>query len=97
MLQPLQPQEPVGAKGLADVLPNGQTSAYTATFLLTPVGCVLCCRVWVCASQLGHCPQEDYPEAIQDTLEAFLQGETDSWPMGKVVASKMTKRGVVDA
>lgn len=47
--------------------------------------------------QLGHVPQEDYPEAIQDTLEAFLRGETDSWPMGKVVASKMTKRGVVDA
>lgn len=45
--------------------------------------------------QLGHCPQEDYPEAIQATLEAFLIGETDSWPMGKVVASKMTKRGVV--
>lgn len=47
--------------------------------------------------QLGHQPQEDYPEAIQGTLEAFLAGETDSWPMGKVVASKMTKRGVVDA
>jgi hypothetical protein len=46
----------------------------------------------VCAVlQLGHCPQEDYPEAIQDTLEAFLVGETDSWPMGKVVASRMNK------
>lgn len=47
--------------------------------------------------QLGHCPQEDYPEAIQDTLEAFLAGETDSWPMGKVVASKMTKKGLKEA
>lgn len=54
-----------------------------------------CCAVFVL--QLGHQPQEDYPEAIQDTLEAFLAGETDSWPMGKVVASKMTKKGVVDA
>lgn len=42
--------------------------------------------------QLGHQPQEDYPEAIQDTLEAFLAGETDSWPMGKVVASRLTKK-----
>lgn len=46
--------------------------------------------------QLGHCPQEDYPEAIQDTLESWLTGETDSWEPGKVVASKMTKRGVVN-
>lgn len=52
----------------------------------------------VCAVlQLGHCPQEDYPEAIQGTLEAFLVGETDSWPMGKVVASKMTKKGLMEA
>lgn len=42
-------------------------------------------------TQLGHAPQEDYPEAIQETLEAFLAGETDSWPMGKVVQSKMSK------
>jgi hypothetical protein len=41
-------------------------------------------------------PQEDYPEAIQDTLESFLIGETDSWAPGQVVA-KMTKKGVVNA
>jgi hypothetical protein len=56
---------------------------------------LLCTWVMFCL-QLGHQPQEDYPEAIQATLEAFLAGETDSWPMGKVVASKMTKKGVVD-
>lgn len=48
-------------------------------------------------TQLGHCPQEDYPEAIQDTLEDWLAGTTDNWEPGKVVASKMTKRGIIDA
>eukprot|EP00879_Flechtneria_rotunda_P020475 GHRR01021543.1.p1 GENE.GHRR01021543.1~~GHRR01021543.1.p1 ORF type:complete len:255 (+),score=70.96 GHRR01021543.1:187-951(+) len=52
-------------------------------------------RLVTATAKLGHCPQEDYPEAIQDTLEAFVRGETDSWQPGKVVA-KMTKRGVVD-
>lgn len=43
--------------------------------------------------QLGHMPQEDYPEAIQETLELFLSGQTDNWEPGRVVAAKMTKAG----
>ncbi|WIA12811.1 hypothetical protein OEZ85_006441 [Tetradesmus obliquus] len=51
-------------------------------------------RLVTATAKLGHMPQEDYPEAIQDALESFLTGETDSWPPGQVVA-KMTKKGVV--
>ncbi|KAF8067235.1 choline monooxygenase [Scenedesmus sp. PABB004] len=54
-------------------------------------------RLVTASAKLGHCPQEDYPEALQETLELFLQGVTDGWEPGRVVASKMTKRGLVEA
>ncbi|KAF8067234.1 ctr9 [Scenedesmus sp. PABB004] len=51
-------------------------------------------RLVTASAKLGHVPQEDYPEALQETLELFLQGVTDGWEPGRVVASKMTKRGL---
>ena len=54
--------------------------------------CLFACCWWF---QLEHMPQEDYPEAIQETLELFLAGETDNWRPGRVVASKMTKKGLI--
>lgn len=42
-------------------------------------------------------PQEDFPEAIQEILELFLSGQTDSWEAGRVVPANMTKAGLMDA
>lgn len=44
--------------------------------------------------QLGHMPQEDYPEALHSIMLAFLSGESDQWAPGKQV--KMTKKGMVE-
>jgi hypothetical protein len=55
---------------------------------------VLFCCLWLCL-QLGHMPQEDYPEALHDIMLAFLTGESDDWAPGKQV--KMTKKGMMDA
>jgi hypothetical protein len=63
-------------------------------------GCDLdddCLHIYCLVLQLGHMPQEDYPEAIQDTIELFLLGETDAWEPGRVVSARMTKKGVVEA
>lgn len=52
-------------------------------------------RLVTATAKIGHCPQEDYPAAFQDTLEAFLCGETDTWETGRILSGKMTKRGIV--
>eukprot|EP00775_Hariotina_reticulata_P012653 gene12653-12780_t len=54
-------------------------------------------RLVTATAKLGHMPQEDYAEAIQDTIELFLLGETDAWEPGRVVSARMTKKGVVEA
>ncbi|KAG2498156.1 hypothetical protein HYH03_003913 [Edaphochlamys debaryana] len=48
------------------------------------------------AAKLGHMPQEDYPEALQENMVKWLQGETDKDVQLKNLAVlKMTKKGVV--
>lgn len=43
------------------------------------------------AAKLGHMPQEDYPEAIQDTIMAWLKGETDTWEVKSDTSLKLSK------
>jgi len=45
-------------------------------------------------AKLGHCPQEDYPEAVHESMLPWLAGETDEWKSGRIM--KMTKRGGVE-
>ncbi|GBF97090.1 haloalkane dehalogenase-like [Raphidocelis subcapitata] len=43
------------------------------------------------AAKLGHCPQEDFAEALHDPIMSFLRGEE---PKTSKVAMRMTKRGL---
>lgn len=45
--------------------------------------------------QLGHMPQEDFPDALHEAMTKWLSGETDAWTTGK--ALKMTKYGVEES
>ncbi|KAL6764006.1 Alpha/Beta hydrolase protein [Haematococcus lacustris] len=46
------------------------------------------------AAKLGHCPQEDFAEALHETMLPWLAGTTDEWTSGKTM--KMTKYGGVE-
>ena len=46
--------------------------------------------------QLGHMPQEDFPEALHEVVSKFLSGESDKWDSKALAASlRMTKKGIV--
>ncbi|GFH13758.1 Slu7 domain-containing protein [Haematococcus lacustris] len=47
------------------------------------------------AAKLGHCPQEDFAEALHETMLPWLAGTTDEWTSGKTM--KMTKYGGVES
>ncbi len=47
--------------------------------------------------QLGHMPQEDYPEAVHEMMLPWLRGETDNFDPKMQSQLRMTKKGVVQA
>ncbi|GIL86908.1 hypothetical protein Vretimale_15552 [Volvox reticuliferus] len=47
------------------------------------------------AAKLGHMPQEDYPEALHESMIKWLRGETDADIKQGVL--KMTKKGIVES
>jgi hypothetical protein len=54
-----------------------------------------CVAAVLAARQLGHMPQEDYGEALQEAMLGWLSGESDAWQSGRQM--RMTKKGMVDA
>lgn len=53
------------------------------------------CRA-IAVPQLGHMPQEDFPEAIHEVIAKWLRGETDTWSIRSTTDMRMTKKGAVN-
>jgi hypothetical protein len=65
----------------------------------TRKGCLHCIALHPPAAQvqLGHMPQEDFAEALHDSMLPWLAGESDAWDSGKMMkVMKMTKKGAVE-
>ncbi len=52
-------------------------------------------QVVTAAARLGHMPQEDFAEAVHESMAAWVRGESDIWTPGKLM--KMTKKGGVES
>eukprot|EP00195_Chlamydomonas_chlamydogama_P017034 CAMPEP_0202894956 /NCGR_PEP_ID=MMETSP1392-20130828/4247_1 /ASSEMBLY_ACC=CAM_ASM_000868 /TAXON_ID=225041 /ORGANISM="Chlamydomonas chlamydogama, Strain SAG 11-48b" /LENGTH=374 /DNA_ID=CAMNT_0049579815 /DNA_START=22 /DNA_END=1146 /DNA_ORIENTATION=- len=48
------------------------------------------------SAKLGHMPQEDYAEALHDSILLFLTGSPDDWLKAQSKSLKMTKKGAVE-
>lgn len=46
--------------------------------------------------QLGHCPQEDFAEAVHEVMLPWLTGESDKEVMQSQKLMRMTKKGAVE-
>ena len=47
--------------------------------------------------QIGHMPQEDYPEVLHDSVMLWLSGSPEDWTKVQNKSYKMSKKGMVSA